>query len=390
MKIKIGIFFGGNSVEHEVSIISALQAYNAIDKEKYDVIPIYITKDNLMYVGFDIGKIENYSNIELLLARSKRVVLVYERNQVRLVKYPFHLFSKVYDYLDLALPIVHGTNVEDGTLISLFKMVNLPFVGSDIVASAVGMDKQIMKDVLKTHKIPVIDYMTFNRSDYNDGVEKIIRKTLESIGYPLIIKPANLGSSIGITKVDNKAEFVKAIDYAFEFTNKIIIERCVKNLREINCAVLSTDKEVLVSECEEPVVEHDILSYEDKYINKGSKSNGMANLKRKLPADIPASLKKEIQEYSKETFNILGCAGVARIDFILEGKNVYVNEINTIPGSLSFYLWKESGIEYAELLDKMIMAAIKENEVKSKLVSSFDSNILANVNYSGLKNSGKK
>lgn len=390
MKTKIGIFFGGNSVEHEVSIISALQAYHAIDHEKYDVLPIYITKDNKMYVGFDIGNIENYKNIDLLIERSQRVILVSEHNQVRLIKYPLHIFSKSYDYLDLAFPIVHGSNVEDGTLISMFKMVNLPFVGSDIVASAVGIDKQIMKDVLKSHDLPVLDYLSFNRHDYNIGIEDIIHRALEKLGYPLIIKPANLGSSIGITKVNNKKEFIQAIDYAFEFTNKIIVERCITNLREINCSVLGNYDGAIASECEEPILSHDILSYEDKYLNKNSKSKGMTSLNRKLPADISASLKKEIQDYAIKTFDILGCSGVTRIDFILEGKKVYINEINTIPGSLSFYLWKESGIEYPELLDRLIKAAIKENQNKQKIISSFESNILSNLNPNSLKNSGKK
>lgn len=390
MKTKIGIFFGGNSVEHEVSIISALQAYHAIDHEKYDVIPIYITKDNNMYVGYDIGNIENYNNIDELIARSQRVVLVYDQGQTKLVKYPFRLFRKTISYLDLAFPIVHGLNVEDGTLISMFKMVNLPFVGSDIVSSAIGMDKQMMKDVLKSHDLPVLDYLSFTRHDYNNGIDDIICQTLEKFGYPLIIKPANLGSSIGITKVNDKKEFISAIDYAFEFTSKIIIERCVVNLREINCSVLGSTDGAIASVCEEPILNHDILSYEDKYLNKGSKTKGMTSLSRKLPADISDSLKKEIQEYAIKTFNILGCSGVSRIDFILEGKKVYINEINTIPGSLSFYLWKESGIEYSNLLDRLINDAIKENQAKQKLISSFESNILSNINTTGLKNSGKK
>ncbi len=390
MKIKIGLFFGGNSVEHEVSIISALQALQSLDKNKYDVVPIYITKDNKMYVGYEIENIENYKNIELLVNRSQRVILVYEHGQVRLIRYPMRLINKVYDYLDLAFPIVHGSNVEDGTLISLFKMVNLPFVGSDIVASAIGMDKQMMKDVLKSHDLPVLDYLSFNRHDYNQGVEVIIKKTLEKYGYPLIIKPANLGSSIGISKVNNKKEFIQAIDYAFSFTKKIIIERCVINLREINCSVLGNYDGSIASECEEPILNHDILSYEDKYLTKGSKTKGMTSLKRKLPADISESLKKEIQDYAIKTFDVLGCSGVARIDFILENKKVYINEINTIPGSLSFYLWNESGINYSELLDRLIKNTIKENEEQKKIMSSFETNILASMNPKGIKNGGKK
>lgn len=390
MKIKLGLFFGGNSVEHEVSIISALQAYQVIDKTKYDVIPIYISKENEMYVGKDVGDISKYNSIETLIARSQKVTLVYDHKQVRIVKYPFKFLNRVYDYLDLALPIVHGSNVEDGTLVSLFKMVNLPFVGSDVLASAIGMDKQIMKDVLKSHDVPVLDYLTFNRHDYDLGVETIIKKTLKKYGYPLIVKPANLGSSIGITKVETKKEFIEALDTAFAYTHKIIIERCVIKLREINCSVLGNYEEAIASECEEPILNDGFLSYDDKYMSKGSKTKGMSSLKRKLPADIPATMKKEIQELAIKTFNVLNCSGVARIDFILEGKKVYVNEINTIPGSLSFYLWQESGIEYPELLDRLIKTALKEKKDEEKIMSSFETNILSNMNQFNLKNGGKK
>lgn len=390
MKTKIGLFFGGNSVEHEISIISALQAYNVIDKEKYDVIPIYINKENEMYVGNEIGKIENYSNVQTLIERSQRVILVYDHKQVRIVKYPFKLFSRVYDTLDLALPIVHGLNIEDGTLVSLFKMVNLPYVGSNVLSSAIGMDKQIMKDVLKEHDLPVLDYLTFNTKDYNEGVGNIVRESLKKFGYPLMVKPANLGSSVGITKVNNEKDFVKAIDYAFTFTNKIIVERCVVKLREINCSVLGNYEESIASECEEPVLSSDILSYEDKYMNKGSKSKGMSSLKRKLPADISKEMKKTIQDLAIKTFNTLGCSGVARIDFLLEGNKVYVNEINTIPGSLSYYLWQESGISYTELLDRLIKISLKEQKDNEKIMSSFETNILETLNENTLKNGGKK
>jgi len=390
MKIKVGLFFGGNSVEHEISIISALQAYQVIDKDKYDVVPIYLTKENEMYVGYEISNIENYKNINLLKSKSQRVTLVYDHGQVRLVKFPFKMLNRVYDYLDLALPIVHGSNVEDGTLVALFKMVNLPYVGSNVLASAIGMDKQLMKDVLKSYDLPVLDYVSFNRADYDQGVDYIVKESLKKFGYPLVVKPANLGSSIGISKVNNQKDFIKAIDYAYEYTNKIIIERCVLKLREINCAVLGNYEGAIASECEEPILTDDILTFEDKYVNEGSKSKGMVSLKRELPANITKEQKKTIQDLALRTFNVLGCSGVARVDFLLEGKKVYINEINTIPGSLSYYLWKESGIEYAELLDRLINIALKEDKINKKIISSFDTNILENLSEKGLKSSGKK
>lgn len=395
MKIKIGVLFGGKSVEHEVSIISAIQAIRYINKDKYDVVPIYVTKNNEMYVGEDIGNIEKYKNIKELLNNSQRVVLLSNNDKLEIYKFPFKkLANNYYDYIDVAFPIVHGTNVEDGTLQGYLKTLNVPFVGCDVTSSAIGMDKYVMKTVLKDNNIPVLNCMKFDFNEYNTDAKKVVSDVEKNIEYPVIVKPINLGSSVGIKIAHNKEELFEALDYAFSFAKNILVEKAIMNLKEINCSVLGDYEEAFASECEEPIGSDEILSYEDKYISGGSKktgSKGMTSLDRKLPAEISDELKAKIQELAIKTFKALGCNGVSRIDFMIDKDTdeVYVNEINTIPGSLSFYLWKATGMNYEELLDKLITLALKREREEKDISYSFDTNILEGVNLGGLKGTKK-
>jgi len=389
MKIKLGVFFGGESVEHEVSIISAIQAINNMDTVKYDIIPVYITKESTMYVGEKIGNIESYKDIPKLLSESQQVILIREDNKVKLIKYPMKKFGKnEYDYIDVAFPIVHGTNVEDGALQGYFKTLKIPFVGCDVTSSAVGMDKYIMKTVLKYNDIPVLDGQIYGYHEYEEDAEELMARIEKEIAFPLIVKPVNLGSSVGIKIARDKKELAEALEYAFTFAKKILIERAVMNLREINCSVLGDFENAIASECEEPIGTDEILSYEDKYISNGSKSGskGMSSLKRKLPADLTKEMKEKIQTLAVKTFKVLGCNGVSRIDFIIENnEDVYVNEINTIPGSLSFYLWNATGMDYKEQLSKMVDLALKRAREEKDISYSFETNILSGIKLDGIK-----
>lgn len=390
MKIKVGVLFGGKSTEHEISIISAIQAINHLDRTKYDVLPIYITKNNEFYTGEGIGDIKNYTKLNDLLKASTRVILVNDGNKVNVVRYPMKKFgNNILGEIDVAFPIVHGTNVEDGTLQGFLSMLNIPYVGCDVVSSAVGMDKYVMKTVLKENDIPVLDCLRFTSVDYDFGTDAIIAKVEEKIGYPVIVKPVNLGSSIGISKAADKEELLSALDTAFSFADVILIERAITALKEINCAVLGDYTDAQASECEEPVNATDILSFEDKYMSggKGSKGSGMANLSRKIPADITEEKRDEIRKMAVDAFKCLGCNGVTRIDFMIDTDTdkVYLNEVNTIPGSLSFYLWEPVGLPYGKLLDNMINLAFKRQREQSELTFSFDSNVLENVNLGGAK-----
>lgn len=379
MKINVAVLFGGKSVEHEVSIISAVQAMANIDTEKYRVVPVYITKDNEFYYGEDLRDIRLYRNLKGLVARCRRVVFIREKGRVRLVKYPGGLFSggPVCD-IDVALPVVHGTNVEDGALQGYLKTLDVPFVGCNVLASAVGMDKYVMKILLKEAGFPVLDCLRFTAPD-PENVKRVEAK----FGYPVIVKPVNLGSSVGISKAAGPEELERALTDAFAFSDKVLVEPAITQLREINCAVLGDASEAIASECEEPFATDQILSYKDKYVDGGKSksgaSKGMVSLKRQIPADLSPELRQRIQELAVGTFQTLDCNGVARIDFMIDkvDGSVWVNEINTIPGSLAFYLWQPVGIKYPDLLERLIALALKRRRKEEEITYSFDTNILS-------------
>lgn len=251
------------------------------------------------------------------------------------------------------------------------------------------MDKNIMKSILKDDDIPVLDCLCFDTKDYNDDINNIVDKVERKIGYPAIVKPINLGSSVGIKIGKDKQGLLEAIDYAFQFAKRILIEPAIINLKEVNCSVLGDYEEAIASECEEPVNTDEILSYEDKYLSneKGGGSKGMTSLKRKLPAEIDKDTKAIIQNLAVKTFKALGCNGVSRIDFMIDTKlnKIYVNEINTIPGSLAFYLWEATNIKYTELLDKMINLGLKREREEKDVSYSFETNILSGIKLGGIK-----
>lgn len=389
MKIRVGVFFGGKSVEHEVSVISGLQAYNSFNRDKYEPIPIYITKDNELYTGEAIADIANYKNIPVLLQKSTRVFLMCEQGQVQLIQYPVKkLGNSVTAQIDVAFPVVHGANVEDGSLQGFLRHYNIPLAGCDVAASAVAMDKYVTKTVLKDNGIPVLDCVMLNAKEYERDETAAYVKAEERIGYPLIVKPVNLGSSVGIRVAKDRDGLREALEYAFTFGSRVMIEHAIMNLREINCAVLGDYEQAKASECEEPISSDEILSYEDKYV-AGSKSGseGMRTAKRELPANLTPQKREEIRQMAVRTFQVLNCSGVSRIDFMIDRDTdqVYVNEINPIPGSLAFYLWEALDKPYSELLDDMVGLALKREREEKNTLTSFDSNILQNANLSGAK-----
>ena len=392
MKINVAVLFGGKSVEHEISVISALQAMEHLDREKYNAIPIYISKQGKMYTGEEAGKIENYKNIDKLLQSCKQIILTNEDNKVVMAEYPvkFRLGKQKNTVIDVVLPIVHGTNVEDGTLQGYLKTLGVPFAGCDVLASAVGMDKHVMKLVFRDAGIPVLDSKCFLKTEYISSEEQVITAIEEKFAYPVIVKPVNLGSSVGISKARSREELTEALELAFQFAATVLVERAITSLREINCAVLGDIYEAEASECEEPLNATDILSYEDKYLAGGKSSGGskgMASLARKIPADISEEQRTLIRNMAVKAFQAIGGNGVARIDFMIDTSDntVYLNEINTIPGSLAFYLWKPVGVSYPQLLDRMIALALKRARDEAEIVYSFDTNVLANCSFGSPK-----
>ena len=385
MKIRVGVIFGGESVEHEVSVISAIQAMNKMDSEKYDIIPIYITKDREWYTGEMLKEIETYSDPALIKRYAKNVVL-YAKDG-RFVLQNKKGFKGIVKEIDLAFPIVHGTNVEDGVLQGYLQSIGIPFVGGDVYACVVGQDKLFMKEIFEHENLPVCKYIWFYDNEFDEKTDEILAK-IKKIGYPVIVKPATLGSSVGIKTAYDEREVKDAIDEAIRYDHKIIVEKLVEDLMEVNISVLGNYENANVSAIEQVVPTKDFLTYEDKYLGsskvkgklgtKYKSSKGMASASRIVPAKLEKGLKEEIEDVAVRAFKALGSSGVVRIDFLVDKKTnkIYINEINNIPGSLSFYLWEPIGKEYTELLDDMINIGIRDYKRRVSKTHSFETNIL--------------
>lgn len=386
MKTNLAVIFGGKSVEHEISVITALQAIRSLDFGKYNVIPVYLTKNNEFYTSESMFAIESFRNIPALLANATKVHFERCGSEVLLMgKKSF--FSSYKQSIHVIFPIVHGTNVEDGTLQGMLQLLDIPYCGCDVTASALGMDKLASKAVLASKGIPVLTATDFYASQWSAGQESCIAAIEAAHRYPVIVKPVNLGSSVGVYQAADRAALVTAIDDAFAFCERVMVENAVQNLKEINCAVLGDCINATASPCEEPIAASEILSYDDKYRSGGKSTKGMSSLKRRLPAEISPEMTEQIRSLAVATFRTLGCNGVARVDFLTDAKTgeVFVNEINTIPGSLSFYLWEAAGMKYTDLLDNIIELAFARHRSRAGINYSFDANILEGFSFGGAK-----
>ncbi|MBI2414653.1 D-alanine--D-alanine ligase [candidate division WWE3 bacterium] len=387
-KKRIAVLFGGKSAEHEVSIITGIQVINNIDKEKYDVLPIYVSKFSSWHTGKDLDKIETYRNLysipeksnELLrgLESSSSNFSLVQKNKTFLA--PFKYAPQ--ENIDVIFPCFHGGLGENGGLQGMLELAEIPYVGSGILGSATGMDKIVMKDIFKQHNIPTANYFWFYRKDWEISPEKVISEIDMSLKYPLFVKPANAGSSIGISRVTNKVELQNGIEVAATFDRKIIVEEGFMHTKEINVSVMgNSGSTIKASVCEEVYAKSDFLNFEDKYIGSG-KSSGMVSARRKIPADISKELEGRIRETAVKTFQILDCSGLARVDFLLdESTNEFiVVEINTTPGSMAFYLWEATGISFKELITQLIDLAYEKWEDTRKNITTFENNILEGFN----------
>ena len=400
MKIRAGVFFGGKSVEHEVSVISAMQAIAALDREKYEVVPVYITKDNRFFTGSHLGKMETWRDIPAALRQAQQVVPAFVDGKTALLRWPAPRFGKgEVCALDVAIPVVHGTGVEDGALQGFFEYLGVPYTGCDVAASAAGMDKWTMKCLFRAAGLPVADGVRLTAGQFYADPSGQIGRIESALGWPVIVKPVNLGSSVGIGKARDRAGLEEKIRGALQYASVVLCEKAVPHLREINCAVLGDRDETRVSVCEEPLNATDFLTYADKYQSGGGGKQGakgapggektggagMQSLARRVPADLPPELAVQAQELARNAFLAIDAAGMSRVDLLLddEAKALYVNEINTIPGSLAFYLWEASGLGFSDLLDEMVSLALKRSREQSALTHSFDVNLLAGVTLGG-------
>ncbi len=380
MKTNIGVFFGGRSTEHEISVISANQAMAAIDRNVYDVTPVYITKEGRWFTGDALTDVANYRDIKALLKNCTEVILGTTYGDYNLYRTKRPMFgSPVAAHLDVAIPVLHGANGEDGTFEGLLDLIGLPYAGCDVLASANGMDKITMKMILQACDIPVVKYVWFTDKQWFSQREELIERIETKLGYPVIVKPANLGSSVGIGRAGDRDQLIARLDDAQTYSSRLIVEHMVDNLHEVNCSVLGDADEYQTSVCEEPIKSGEILSYTDKYMGGTKGAKGMQASQKRIPADLPKEVSDRIRFLAGETFRVLSCHGVSRVDVIMDEDNgqIYVNEINTIPGSLSFYLWEASGIPFSELMDRLVRLAIKRKREQGMKTVSYDQNIFA-------------
>lgn len=393
MKITVGVIFGGESVEHEVSIISALQAMHALDENKYEVVPLYISKKRVLYSDETLKSVETYQNMENLFKEVPEVYLSYDGSKTYVRPIKKSLFRKEEKTLDVVIPVVHGTNCEDGTVQGYLEMMHIPYAGCDVVAAGVGQDKVVMKYVLQGSGLPMTKWFWLYGHELEEQKEEVIQKA-EAIGYPLIIKPACCGSSVGIEVAHTQEELLEKIPEVTKYDRKVVVEELVKPMVEINCSVLGDCYECQPSTLEQVMKNEEILSYKDKYVGGGKKntqSKGMASTSRIVPAPLTKEMTADIQSLAVRSFKALGSSGVCRIDFLVNSDTnaVYVNEINTIPGSLAFYLWEESGISFTELMDRLVKQAIDRQRRREKMTYSYDVNLLANFAQNGAKGKAK-
>ena len=392
-KLRIGVVFGSRSVEHEVSIITANQAMDAMDPRRYEVVPIYITRDGRWFTGPELRRVQAFEDPTGLTARSQPVFLRPEPSGQRLYveeRGPLGMRKIRALPLDCVLPAVHGTFGEDGTLQGLFELADIPYAGAGVVGSAVGMDKIIMKAAFQGQGLPVVRYAWLTRARWEREREAALDDLEATLSYPMYVKPANLGSSVGITTAHQREGLAAALDVAANYDRRLLVEEGVVGAREINCSVLGDDQQAQASVCEEPVRWKDVLSYEDKYI-QGAKGDGdaagMASAKRRIPADISPEQTAHIQQLAIAAFQAVDGAGVARIDFLLDPANgqLYVNEINTLPGSFSFYLWEPSGLSFPALIDRLIDLARSRHQERRRTTFSYDSKLIQQFGRGGVK-----
>lgn len=379
MKLSIGVIFGGRSLEHDLSVLTAIQAMDNIDKERYEVVPIYITKDLTFYSGGMLRYIDSYKDFRLIDRYATKVNLINKNG--KFILQTTGLIKRVYKEIHLAFPMVHGKYTEDGSIVGYLETLGIPIVGSDIYSSSLCQDKVFTKEVLNGNDIPVVDYVYFSDSDYKLDKEDIFKK-IEELSYPLIIKPARLGSGIGIEIVNRKEELESSIEKAMKNDERVLVEEYIADRREFNMAVLLSKGKLIGSVIEE-IIKDEPCNYYDKY----RKDNEDDTFKRIFPADISKTLTEEIEKTSKKTYKVLALSGVVRIDYVYDNKKkkLYVNEVNTIPNFFSHHLFDDKNIDYRELLGIMIKEAIDKIHKENDMVKDIEDNLFNKVTTKDIK-----
>ncbi len=387
MKIRLALIYGSRTCEHDVSIISALQAAQHVNPDDYDLIYVYIDQHGEWYTGEKLADISLYRNFDKRAV--VRVIPMGAEGKLRLMQHPDDKLLPIgrlrqIAEADVVMPVMHGMNGEDGTLQGMLELWNIPYTSSGVLGSALGMDKIAMKRVFRACGFPVLKDVCVDRSEWKRSRAGVMNRVMSELSFPVYVKPSNLGSSIGINRADNQNGLEDAIDIAVSYDRRVLVEVGIQDLMEINCAVLGYGGDAMASVTEMPVRWSDFLSFDEKYLRgaKGAKSapsKGMSSLSRQMPAPIGPELTRRVEELAVEAFKALDCKGVARIDFLYDkaADELYIGEINTIPGSLAFYLWEGRGISFERMIDMMVEYAFRANADRNENVFSYQSSILS-------------
>jgi len=385
----LGVIFGSRSCEREVSIISAIQLMHHVDSEKYHVIPIYIDEHGSWYTGESLKEIRTYqpfqparggiTKVFLDMTSGSGALLTVEKGKGLFGREELKAAARV----DVFVVVMHGMNGEDGTLQGMLELANIPYTSAGVSASALGMDKIHMKQFFRGGNLPVLPSLWYTRTAYGGKPEEIMNEIEKELRYPVYVKPANLGSSIGVSRADNREALKAALDLAFEYDRRVLVEKGLNKPIELNCSVIGYDEEAEASPIEMPVSTEAFLDFNEKYLAGGSGSKGMASLHRVVPAPIENELRDQLQEMSIKIFRMMDCKGVVRIDYMYDRETgqFFITEINTIPGSLAFYLWENAGLSYTKLIDKMVELAEKACRDKNQANYAYSSNILNGVSF---------
>ena len=390
----IGVIYGSRTCEHDVSIISALQAAQALDKKKYNVTYIYIGREGTWYTGEALADVKFYEHFDpekvtrVLPAGENSKLVLYHLPEKK--KFFGGVAAERVAVLDVVMPVLHGLNGEDGTLQGMLELFDVPYTSAGVMGSAVGMDKITMKLLFKGCGFPVVEGVWFDRGRWSRERDGVMDECEDKLGFPLIVKPANLGSSIGINIAHDRNQLEDAIETAAAYDHRILVEKAVTPLREVNCSVLGYGDHVETSELEMPVTQEEFLTFEGKYTRNAKGAGGMASQVRLIPAPISEQAAQTVRDLAVRAFRAMDLKGVVRIDFILDqDENVFINEANTIPGSLAFYLWEPKGIPFAALLDGMVECAFSAWADRKASVFSHDSTLLANIVHGSKGAKGK-
>lgn len=376
-QLKIGVFFGSRNPEHEVSIITGQLVISELKKLGYNVQPVYIDKNGQWFVSEQLGNLKFFtdSNVETRLNKMNSCLIDLDAKKSKLVLKNKGLFSKEIE-VDIAFPAFHGMNGEDGTIQGIFDLCNIPYVGCEVACSAITMDKIITKQIYKSENIFTTDFVYFTADEWSKNKNSIMER-VKKIQWPVFVKPARLGSSIGIAKVHNNEELVNACEVALHYDNRVIVEESVEDLMDITCAVMGND-DPIPSLIQESVFQGGHFSFESKYLEDGGTQLGNAQKNIIIPARLNEQKTKEVRDMAVRIYKFFNCAGIARIDFLYDKKSekVYANEINTMPGTLYHHLWKASGMEIGVVLEKLLELALQRHQKKNKIAFTFKSDIL--------------